>query len=56
MKIGKRLEPAEGVVSKLGEKVVNEVIYDDGRTGTITTFVTKFDLDICSAKGEIKNK
>lgn len=56
MKIGKRLEPAEGVVPMLGEKVVYEVIYEDGRTGTITTFVDKFDLDIGSAKGEIKNK
>lgn len=41
--IGKRLEPAEGVVPKLGDKVVYEVIYDNGEIGTITTFITEFD-------------
>ena len=45
-RIGKRLEPAEGITPKLGDKVVYEVIYDDGQVGTITTFVDKFDLMI----------
>lgn len=39
----KRLEPKEGVTAKVGDKVVYEVMYDDGRIGTITTFVTEFD-------------
>lgn len=43
-RIGKRLEPAEGIVPKLGDKVVYEVIYDDGQIGTITTFIEDFDL------------
>ena len=42
----KRLEPVEGVAPKLGDKVVYEVIYDDGHIGTITTYVDKFDLMI----------
>lgn len=45
-KIGKRLEPPEGVVPNLGDKVVYEVIYEDGQVGTITTFVEKIDLMI----------
>ena len=39
----KRLEPQEGVTPKVGDKVVYEVMYDDGRIGTITTWVTEFD-------------
>lgn len=42
--IGKRLEPAEDITPKLGDKVVYEVTYDEGQVGTITTFVDKFDL------------
>jgi len=42
--IGKRLEPAEGVKPKVGDKVVYEIIYDDGKVGTIATFVTEFDI------------
>lgn len=45
MKVGKRLEPAEGVEPKLGDKVVYEVIYKTGQVGTITTFVEQFDLE-----------
>ena len=51
MEISKRLEPPEGVSPKLGDKVVYEVIYDDGQIGTITTFVDKFDLMV---SGEIR--
>lgn len=43
-RIGKRLEPAKDITLKLGDKVVYEVIYDDGQVGTITTFIDKFDL------------
>ena len=42
----KRIEPVEGVTPKLGDKVVYEIIYDDGSIGTITTYVDKFDLMI----------
>lgn len=45
LQIGKRLEPAEGIVPKLGDKVVFEVIDDDGGViGTITAFIDEFDL------------
>lgn len=49
--IGKRLEPAEDITPKLGNKVVYEVTYDDEQVGTITTFVDKFDLMV---SGEIR--
>ena len=52
VQIGKRSEPAEGIVPKLGDKVVYEVIYDDGTVGTITTFVDKFDLMV-SGNGRV---
>jgi hypothetical protein len=42
--LGKRLIPSKGVEPKLGDKVVYEIIYDDGQVGTITTWVEKFDL------------
>jgi len=40
---GKRLEPAEGVEPKVGDKLTYEIIYDDGSVGTITTIVDEFD-------------
>lgn len=43
-KIGKRLEPEEGIQLKLGDKVVYEIIYDNGEVGTITAFVSEFDM------------
>ena len=48
--LGKRLEPADGIKPKLGDKVVYEVIYGDGTVGTITTFVDEFDLMISGEK------
>jgi len=42
--LGKRLIPPKGVEPKLGDKVVYEIVYDDGQIGTITTWVEKFDL------------
>jgi len=43
-KIDKRLEPKEGIPLKLGDKVVYEIIWDDGQLGTLTTFISEFDL------------
>lgn len=43
--IGKRLEPEEGIPLKLGDKVVYEIIYDNGEVGTITAFVSEFDMN-----------
>lgn len=43
-KIGKRLEPEESIPLKLGDKVVYEIIYDNGEVGTITAFVSEFDM------------
>lgn len=42
--LGKRLVPPEGVTLKLGDKVVYEIVYDDGQIGAITTWIEKFDL------------
>lgn len=41
--IGKRLFPPEGVEPKVGDMVIWEIIYDDGKVGTISTFRTEFD-------------
>lgn len=42
--LGKRLVPPEGITPKLGDKVVYEIVYDNGQIGTITTWIEKFDL------------
>ncbi len=42
--LGKRLVPPEEVEPELGDKVVYEIVYDDGQVGTITTWIDKFDL------------
>ena len=43
-RIGKRLNPPEGVEPKLGDIVTYEIIYDDGQKGTISTQITEFDI------------
>ena len=52
--IGKRLEPPEGVIPKVGDKVVYEVIYPDGQKGIITTFVDEFDIEFSKHPAKIK--
>jgi hypothetical protein len=47
-KIGKRLNPPEGIEPKLGDVVTYEVIYED-EIGTISSVITQFDLDIANS-------
>lgn len=51
MHCGRRITPPEGVEVKVGDIVTYEVIYDDGRVGTISTKITDFDLT-CYGKVE----
>ena len=44
--IKKRINPPEGVETKLGDLVTYEIIFDDGSVGTISTHITEFDLKI----------
>ena len=44
-KIGRRLEPPEGVKAKVGDRVTYELIYEDGQVGTISTIFDEFDLE-----------
>jgi hypothetical protein len=45
-KLGKRLIPPEGIPLKVGDYVKFEIICEDGRKGTLGTFVSEFDLNI----------
>lgn len=44
--IKRRITPPEGVETKLGDLVTYEVVLDDGTSGTISTHITEFDLNI----------
>ena len=50
--IGKRIEPKEGIEPKIGDKVVYEIIFDDGRVGTMETFISEFDRIVKNKQNE----